>query len=121
MEHEHTCNTGQLLGPLQFQARVLEMNGWEVRYVRAKDLKGLEPRSKPMFIADLLKAVGCKVAAVPTAGTQHSKAGRAADGRSRSRRGASGQGDGAGALDLLVSEGVPLGRLTKGKASRGRS
>jgi hypothetical protein len=115
MEHEHTCNTGQLLGPLQFQARVLEMNGWEVRYVRAKDLKALEPRSKPLFIADLLQAVGCRVAAVPT------HASRGGRGSSRSRRGPGGQGEGAGALDLLVSEGVPLGKSSRSRASKGRS
>jgi hypothetical protein len=121
MEHEHTCNTGQLLGPLQFQARVLEMNGWEVRTVRAKDLKALEPRSKPLFIADLLQAIGFRVAAAGMAGSQRSRGGKEQGRSSRGRRGAAGQGEGAGALDLLVAEGVPSGKSTKSKASRGRS
>ncbi|GFH08799.1 uncharacterized protein HaLaN_03823 [Haematococcus lacustris] len=30
-EYQHTSNTGQLLGPAQFETRVLEMNGWERR------------------------------------------------------------------------------------------
>ncbi|KAJ9534378.1 hypothetical protein QJQ45_016072 [Haematococcus lacustris] len=29
-EYQHTSNTGQLLGPAQFETRVLEMNGWEL-------------------------------------------------------------------------------------------
>ena len=33
-EHEHSCNTGQLLGTVQFTRAVLEKNGWEVKHMR---------------------------------------------------------------------------------------
>ena len=102
MEHEHTSNTGQALGPLQFQNRVLEMNGWEVRTVRAADVRALPPKSRPLFIADLLRAVGCRVA-LPREGE--------ADGA-----GARGRGS-AGGLDLLMkSEGE--GRREEGLRAR---
>jgi hypothetical protein len=92
MEHEHTCNTGQFLGPLQFQTQVLEMNGWEVRHVRAKDLKALKPASKPLFMADLVRSMGVRV---PVA--RGGAAGAAAGGAAAAAA--------ASGLDLVMQQG----------------
>jgi hypothetical protein len=110
MEHEHTCNTGQFLGPLQFQTQVLEMNGWEVRHVRAKDLKALNPASKPLFIADLVASMGVRVSA--------------ARGSSSGRRRAGGAGaDAATAvsgLELVMQQSQEAARTGSGRVRANR-
>lgn len=104
MEHEHTCNTGQFLGSLQFQTQVMEMNGWEVRHVRAKDLKQLDRASKPLFLADLLRGMGVRVA---RAGGE--QAGKKAAGRKAS---------GGSGLDMLIEDAAGSNRAGRPRGSR---
>ncbi len=109
MEHEHTCNTGQFLGPLQFQTRVLEMNGWEVRHVRAQDFKQLDHTSKPLFMSDLLRGMGVRVARSKQAG--------GATGAGGAKRGVSAES--MSAVDMLV-ESTPDAPVGGGRRGGGR-
>jgi len=105
-EHEHTANTGQFLGPTQFQAQLLEVNGWEVAYIRAKDLKAVAADARAAYVADKLRGIGCRVRSsvgMPVA----APGARGADGASSSR------GD-KGGLELLMDSVQPA----RGKARK---
>ncbi|KAL6749688.1 hypothetical protein V8C86DRAFT_961410 [Haematococcus lacustris] len=103
-EYQHTSNTGQLLGPAQFETRVLEMNGWEVRHIRAKDLKSLEARSLPLFVGDILRTIGCRV---PAFASTDMLRGAHSVGRRSGQQGGRGvrpRGEDANGLDLLMEQ-----------------
>lgn len=57
---DHTRNTGQMMGPTLFQRRILERNGWEVKYLVLTDLVSLEETAQPQFMSELLNHLGCR-------------------------------------------------------------
>lgn len=60
-EHDHTCNTGQSLGPLLLRGQILERNGWEVRSLRVKDYLAVDPIMRPLYVAEVVKGLGIRV------------------------------------------------------------
>lgn len=101
-EHEQACNTGQLLGPLQFQRKLLEENGWEVKLLTAREYGAIPEDKRVLYLAEYMKSLGVSVrdetlrraASLPDAGPGRSSR------RAQMLRGVTGSGAGEAAWDL---------------------
>lgn len=118
-DYDQSRNTRQMLGPVLFQRQILERNGWEVRYLLFSDLVGLEERSRPAFIADLLRHLGCR-----TTGGAGGGGGGASGSEGGARGGSSRGGDSEEAWEAGVAmrdpKASPGGRGGRGKGGGGR-
>lgn len=112
--HDQTSNTGQLLRTLQFQAQLLEVNGWEAAYLVVEDFLAVAPGARTALVADKLRSLGCRVPRSDgrvraAAGSRHGEGGGsdAAEGDfggGRSSRGREGRGSG---MDLFIDSVQP--------------
>jgi hypothetical protein len=129
-EHEFTSNGGTKLGAASLQQAVLERNGYEVRWLSAHDLGAVPRHRRPLYVAELLRALGVGVdAAALRLAEQQAEGGAAAAGAAaaaaggpRGRGGRSGSG-GRGDFDggvVKVREAELLFDDPKVSGGRGR-
>lgn len=101
-DHEQAANTRQLLGPALLQRQLLESNGWEVKFLEAREYWRLEEHVRPLFLAEFVKGAGGRATGKALAPRGGAKGGRGGAAAGRSAKAGSSAGVSHRDIDLVV-------------------